>query len=146
MTRDEPWIVAMPCEDAAGASTPLAAHFGRAPCYAVLHGAGARTLALRFVDNTRDETSSCLQPVQRLLGEGVRTIIVRGIGARSLARLQHVGVEVLAAGAATTVEEALQAWHGQLLEHLGPSGICDGPGGRPHGRGAARASDSSDEA
>lgn len=132
MTHDETWIVAMPCEDASGVGAPLAAHFGRAPCYAVVHGTGTQTRALRFLDNTRDEASTCLQPVQRLLGEGVRVIIVRGLGARSLARLQHVGVEVLSAGAALTVEDALRAWHAQRLDRLGPSSICDGPGRRPH--------------
>ncbi|MFH1808180.1 MAG: NifB/NifX family molybdenum-iron cluster-binding protein [Pseudomonadota bacterium] len=130
MAADETSILAVPCNEPAGLGASIAPHFGRAPCYAILRVSGGQVHALHFIANARHQPASCMQPVQRLLVEGVRVIVVRGIGARGLAGLQQLGVEVLDAGIAGTVEEAWKAWGDQLLERLGPSAICDGQRGQ----------------
>jgi predicted Fe-Mo cluster-binding NifX family protein len=84
-----------------------------------------RTVANR---NLHHSHGQC-QPLAAIQGETVDAVVVGGIGAGALAKIQAAGVEVLWSDL-LTVEETLQALDGPGLRRIVPAQTCGHHGGK----------------
>lgn len=110
-----------------GLESPVSGHFGSAPVYMLVD---ADTREARALSNIRavHEHGAC-RPLDALAGESVDAIVVGGIGAGALMKLQGAGIRVFRA-TAPTVAGCLDAFLANAVEEIGPGGAC----GR-HGHG-----------
>lgn len=110
-----------------GLESPVSGHFGSAPIFMLVDAETRRAEALT---NTRavHEHGAC-RPLDALGGHEIDAVVVGGIGAGALMKLQSAGIRVFRA-AAPTVAGCLDAFLGNEAEEIGPGGAC----GR-HGHG-----------
>ncbi len=110
-----------------GLESPVSGHFGSAPIF-MLVDVGTREA--RALTNTRavHEHGAC-RPLDALAGHEIDALVVGGIGAGALMKLQGAGIRVFRATAAT-VAGCLDAFAKNEVEEIGPGGAC----GR-HGQG-----------
>lgn len=110
-----------------GLESPVSGHFGSAPIFMLVD---TETRAARALSNARavHEHGAC-RPLDALAGSDVDAIVVGGIGAGALMKLQSAGIRVFRASA-PTVAGCLDAFLAKEVEEIGPGGAC----GR-HGHG-----------
>ncbi len=101
--------------------SPVSGHFGSAPFFAIVD---RDTGACRIVPN-RDAQHShgACQPLASLAGEGVDAVVVGGIGAGALSKLQAAGVSVFLSEE-PTVEAVLAALKAGTLQLATPATSC----------------------
>ena len=110
-----------------GLESPVSGHFGSAPIFLLVD---AETRQAKALGNTRavHEHGAC-RPLDALAGHRIDAIVVGGIGAGALMKLQGAGIRVFRA-VAPTVAGCLDAFAKNEIEEIGPGGAC----GR-HGHG-----------
>jgi predicted Fe-Mo cluster-binding NifX family protein len=110
-----------------GLESPVSGHFGSAPIYMLVD---VETRQARALTNARavHEHGAC-RPLDALAGEKIDALVVGGIGAGALMKLQGAGIRVFRA-TAPTVAGCLDAFARNEVEEIGPGGAC----GR-HGHG-----------
>jgi len=120
-------ILCIPVTADQGLESPVSGHFGSAPLYVLVD---AETRATRTLSNGRavHEHGAC-RPLDALAGEKVDAVLVGGIGAGALTKLQAAGIRVFRAPA-QTVAGCLDAFVRSEAEEIEPGGAC----GR-HGHG-----------
>jgi predicted Fe-Mo cluster-binding NifX family protein len=113
-----------------GLESPVSGHFGSAPIYMLVDAETRRTNAL---PNARavHEHGAC-RPLDALAGHAIDAILVGGIGAGALMKLQGAGIRVYRA-TAPTVAGCLDAFEKNEAEEIGPAGAC---GRHEHGHEA----------
>jgi len=126
-------VICIPVTKDEGLESPVSAHFGSAPFFMMVDSAQGvlRTVANR---NQVHAHGGC-QPLAAIQGEQVDAIVVGGIGAGALAKIQAAGVEVIWSDR-RTVEETLVALNGSQLQRIAPNQTCGhhhGP--ETHGQG-----------
>ena len=112
-----------------GMNSVVFGHFGSAPVFAV-HDTDAGTTV--FLDNAQaqHEHGAC-NPLWALGNEKVDAILVGGIGARAIARLNEGGIRVYRA-VPGPLNDALKAWSEGRLEEVTVEGACAHHGGCAH--------------
>lgn len=112
-----------------GLESPVSGHFGSAPLFMLVDVETRRAKALT---NTRavHEHGAC-RPLDALAGNEVDALVVGGIGAGALMKLQGAGIRVFRA-TAPTVAGCLDAFAKNEVEEIGPGGAC-GRHGQGHG-------------
>jgi predicted Fe-Mo cluster-binding NifX family protein len=126
-------VICIPVSQDEGLKSRVSAHFGSAPFF-MLVDAEQRTLRTVPNRNQHHAHGQC-QPLAAIQGEQVDAIVVGGIGAGALARIQAAGVEVLWSDL-RTVEETLDALGGPGLQRVAPAHTCGHHhGGEGHGHG-----------
>jgi predicted Fe-Mo cluster-binding NifX family protein len=87
--------IAFPVQEDRGLESPVYGHFGSAPFFMVLDSTDA---SLQAIGNTDAHHShgQC-QPIQALGGTPVDLVVVGGIGAGALMKLQSMGIKVFRA-------------------------------------------------
>jgi len=122
--------ICIPIIEDKGLQSPVSAHFGSAPLFALCDTA---TGDFRTIDNrnAHHQHGMC-QPLAAIGGQGVEAVVVGGIGRGAMMKLQAGGVRVLL-GAPTTVAEALAAHEAGTLSEATPDMACAGHGHGPHG-------------
>jgi predicted DNA-binding protein (UPF0251 family)/predicted Fe-Mo cluster-binding NifX family protein len=110
-----------------GLESPVSSHFGSAPIYMLVD---VETRQASALSNSRavHEHGAC-RPLDALAGHDIDAIVVGGIGAGALMKLQGAGIRVYRA-TAPTVAGCLDAFVKNEAEEIGPGGAC----GR-HGHG-----------
>lgn len=110
-----------------GLDSPVSGHFGSAPIYMLVD---VETLHAKALSNARavHEHGAC-RPLEALAGHDIDAVVVGGIGAGALMKLQGAGIRVFRA-TAPTVAGCLEAFVKNEAEEIGPGGAC----GR-HGHG-----------
>jgi predicted Fe-Mo cluster-binding NifX family protein len=110
-----------------GLESPVSGHFGSAPIFMLVD---VDTREARALTNTRavHEHGAC-RPLDALAGHEIDALVVGGIGAGALMKVQGAGIRVFRASAAT-VAGCLDAFLKNEAEEIGPGGAC----GR-HGHG-----------
>ena len=127
-------IICIPVTEDSGLASPVSAHFGLAPFFMLVDDQGGvlRTVANR---NQVHAHGGC-QPLAAIEGEQVDAIVVGGIGAGALAKIQAAGVAVIWSDR-RTVDETVQALRASQLQRIAPSQTCGHHhGGADHGQGA----------
>jgi predicted Fe-Mo cluster-binding NifX family protein len=128
-------IICIPVIEDQGLNSLPYNHFGSAPAF-VLHNLASAETKVIANRNEHHEHGRC-QPLQALAGEAVDVILVGGIGARALTRLQASGVQVFQAQN-RTVRENIDAFRQGRLPEFTVEAACRGHG---HGRGRRSGSD-----
>lgn len=128
-------ILCIPVTADRGLESPVSGHFGSAPRYLLVD---AETRATRTLANGRavHEHGAC-RPLDALAGERVDAVLVGGIGAGALTKLQGAGIRVFRA-TSPTVAGCLDAFLANEVEEIEPGGACGRHGhghddGREHG-------------
>ena len=116
-----------------GLDSPVSAHFGSAPCFQILDTDSGTCQAVTNA-NAHHAHGMC-QPLAALAGQRFEGVVVAGIGAGALSKLQVAGVKVYHARV-RTIQEALTAWREGTLTEMTPAMSCGGHGhGHEHGHG-----------
>jgi predicted Fe-Mo cluster-binding NifX family protein len=131
--------VCVPITRDEGLESPVSAHFGSAPAFAIVDCDTGDVAVLQ--NRNQHHAHGACQPLAALAGQGVDAVVVGGIGQGALARLQAAGVEVVQAELAT-VREALEGYRSGTLKAMSPRAVCahhgeantDGCGPHRHGR------------
>ncbi|MFH0873029.1 MAG: NifB/NifX family molybdenum-iron cluster-binding protein [bacterium] len=112
-----------------GIESQVYGHFGSAPAFLIVDTEGKEVLT---VDN-RDlhHAHGACNPIQALGGKTVEAMVVGGIGAGALMKLNALGIKVYGAGA-PTVKENLALLSEDKLQELSVDSSC-----RSHGGGCA---------
>lgn len=119
--------ICVPVTTDRGLESPVSGHFGSAPLFMLVD---VQTRVATALTNTRavHEHGAC-RPLDALAGHDIDAIVVGGIGAGALMKLQGAGIRVFRAKA-TTVAGCLESFLKNEAEEIGPGGAC----GR-HGHG-----------
>jgi ArsR family transcriptional regulator len=96
-------------------------HFGSAPAFVIVDTEGKEVLTV----NNRDlhHAHGACNPIMALDGKSVDAMVVGGIGAGAINKLNAMGVKVYAAGA-PTVKENLELLSQDKLEELSSNNAC----------------------
>jgi len=119
----------IPVAENNGLESQVYGHFGSAPVYAVRDTELGHT---EFTDNANQHHAhgGC-QPMQALDGQTVDAIIVGGIGARAIARLNEMGVKVYRA-VEGTLQDVVAGLEAGALTEITTADACSHHGGCDH--------------
>ena len=123
--------ICFPVEQSEGMQSKVYGHFGSAPIFVVVDTA-LQTVS-EIVNRDQHHQHGACSPIKALGGADVDAIVVGGIGAGALMRLQEAGLQVFRAGAYTIADNIALMQQG-LLSTLQPHQVC---GGHAHGGGCA---------
>lgn len=117
--------VCFPVQKNDGLDSVVYNHFGSAPLFVVID---TDTNGLAAINN-RDQhhTHGACNPTKALDNQKVDAVIVGGIGAGALSRLNQMGIRVHRAGA-ETIRENMSLFASQGLPELTVQGYCGGHG------------------
>jgi predicted Fe-Mo cluster-binding NifX family protein len=112
-----------------GMESTVFGHFGSAPVFAVHDTIEGRTT---FIENaTPDHEHGTCNPLWTLGNQLVDAILVGGIGARAINKLNEGGIRVYRA-VPGTLADALSAWTAGSLEEITVESACSHHGGCAH--------------
>jgi predicted Fe-Mo cluster-binding NifX family protein len=121
--------VCIPVAAKNGRESEVYGHFGSAPVFALHDTESGETT---YTDNAnQDHAHGACHPMQALDGKTVEALVVGGIGARAVARLNESGIRVYRAGQATlgdVVDELVKG----ALDEITVDDACAGHGGCSH--------------
>jgi predicted Fe-Mo cluster-binding NifX family protein len=115
-------------EHVAGMNSVVFNHFGSAPAFVVVDAASREMTVVENQD--LHHVHGACNPIKALNGQAVDAMVVGGIGAGALAKLNAMGIRVFGAAAAT-VGENLDLFGAGKLRELMPMNACKGH----HGEG-----------
>lgn len=117
--------ICVPVENNDGMRSKVYGHFGSAPFFAICDMVSGK---VEFMDNgnLHHEHGQC-NPVGALAGRKVSGILVGGIGARALQRLNETGLKVYRAPQGP-LSEAIELFKNGALSELSVSDCCQGHG------------------
>lgn len=108
--------IAFPVTEDRGLESPVYSHFGSAPHFVVLDSGSGAFEALGNTD-AHHEHGQC-QPLKALGGTAVDLVVVGGIGAGALLKLQSQGIKVFRAVEGNVMENLELLKSGKLPEFL----------------------------
>jgi predicted Fe-Mo cluster-binding NifX family protein len=125
----------VPIMDNLGLDSPVSAHFGSAPGFAIADTENGDVLVI--ANQNQHHAHGMCQPLAALAGHQIDALLVGGIGQGALAKLNAGGIRVYLAGVAT-IREAVEAYKAGTLQPVIPGTACahHGPHGHGHGHGA----------
>jgi predicted Fe-Mo cluster-binding NifX family protein len=123
--------ICFPVQKDEGAASPVYGHFGSAPLFVVVD---TDTNELSTIANQdQHHTQGACNPIKALDSRKVDAVVVGGIGAGALTKLNELGIRVHRAQA-ETIGENMSMLASQKLPELTVQGCC---GGHSHGGGCA---------
>lgn len=123
--------ICFPVEQSEGMQSKVYGHFGSAPVF-LLVDTELQSVS-EIVNRDLHHQHGACSPLKALGGASADAIVVGGIGAGALMKLQEAGIQVYRAGA-HTVEDNVRLMQQGLLQILQPNQVC---GGHTHGGGCA---------
>ena len=104
-----------------GIESKVYAHFGSAPAFIIVDTNGKEVLTV----NNKDlhHVHGACNPIMALDGKSVDAMVVGGIGAGALTKLNHLGIKVYGAGA-PTVKENMVLLNENRLQELSVHNSC----------------------
>ncbi len=114
-------LVCFPVECDEQLKSPICDHFGSAPMFIIVDTENMETRAITNT-NMHHSHGNC-HPLSVLAGNKFDTIIVRGIGAGAIQRLNSAGYTVFCTGA-STIEEALKEIADGRLKPVSAGNAC----------------------
>ena len=121
--------VCIPAATDAGLSSTPHGHFGSAP-YFVVYDMGSDTTEVLSNSNQHHTHGAC-QPLSALGGRDVDAVVVGGIGAGAIVKLNASGIRVYRAGDGS-IEDNVKALREGVLIELTPETGCQQHGGCNH--------------
>ncbi len=120
--------IAVPTEGPGGLEAPLSAHFGHSPAFALVEVQGQQLSEPQIIANGDHGPGGCMAQVTRLKQAGAEAVVVGGLGARPLAGLQQVGIEVYHSEGAASVGEAVRLVAQGQARRFAPAQACQSHG------------------
>ncbi len=111
--------IAISAETTAGLDAPVCAHFGHAPCFAVVELEGAETRSVETVANPYLSGHEPGQIPAFIHSLGAQVMLSGGMGGRAVAFFQQYGITV-STGATGTVRETLARYLNGELDGAAP--------------------------
>ena len=124
--------VCFPVLKAEGMNSEVYGHFGSAPAFVVVE-TGSNTIET-ITNSDQHHAHGACNPIKALDNQRVDSIVVGGIGAGALIKLNQQGIRVFQARAKTVIEN-IQMLKGQDLPEFTLQHTCAGHG---HGGGCGR--------
>jgi len=121
--------ICIPAADAQGLDSATYGHFGSAPFF-VIHDPETKRTEVMENTNAHHAHGGC-QPLAALGDHEIDALVVGGIGARAIARLNDSGIKVYRAVEGTVAKNVEQLASG-VLEEITPEGGCAGHNGQDH--------------
>ena len=117
--------ICVPVENNDGPKSAVYGHFGSAPFFAICEAESGK---VEFMDNgnLHHEHGHC-NPLGAIAGKNVAAILVGGIGARALERLNSGGIKAYRAPQGP-LSQALELFRSGKLPEILPSDCCQGHG------------------
>jgi predicted Fe-Mo cluster-binding NifX family protein len=116
--------VAIPSQIPGGLDAALSPHFGHCPAFTLLEVSPQGITEVGVMPNDGHAAGGCLAPVMMLKQAGVEALVAGGMGARPLAGLQQVGIQVYFNEGAPTVREAAGLVAAGQARIFGPAQVC----------------------
>ncbi|CAO0824063.1 NifB/NifX family molybdenum-iron cluster-binding protein [Desulfarculales bacterium] len=116
--------IAIPSQNPGGLGAALSPHFGHCPAFTLLEISPQGIVELAVLPNQEHAAGGCLSPVMMLKQAGVEVLVVGGMGARPLAELQRVGIQVFFNEGAPTVRQAAELVAVGQARVFGPAQVC----------------------
>ena len=109
-----------------GLNAPVSEHFGHCEVFTVADIEDDKIVkAWPLLNDDDGQEHNCAIPVQRIMNEGVKHMIVGGIGRGPLMGFQQIKIDVHT-GATGTVEDTLKAYIKGSLDLADPNNTCKG--------------------
>lgn len=115
--------VCFPVQDNRGIESTVYNHFGSAPLFVVVNISTKETSSISNSD--LQHMHGACNPMKALSGENVNAVVVGGIGAGALSRLNQLGVTVYRAQG-QTIRENIDLFEQNRLLILAPQHCCHG--------------------
>ncbi|WP_366922263.1 NifB/NifX family molybdenum-iron cluster-binding protein [Metallumcola ferriviriculae] len=122
--------IAVPSETPGGLGASRSAHFGHCDVFTMVDIEDGEIKDVSVLPNSDHEHGGCLAPVKALLLNGVRAMVVGGMGPNPLAGFQAAGISVYL-GSGDTVKDAVQAFVDNSAPRMDNNSTC-GCGGHGH--------------
>jgi predicted Fe-Mo cluster-binding NifX family protein len=113
-----------------GFESQVYGHFGSAPAFLIVDTEGKEVLTVSNQD--LHHVHGACNPIMALDGKAVNVMVVGGIGAGALMKLNASGIRVYAAGASTVKENLALLGENKLQELCRESSCCSHRGGCAH--------------
>ena len=122
--------ICIPVKTDQGLDSPVSEHFGSAPLFMIVDTDSAACRAVAN-HNAHHAHGMCM-PLNSLQGERLDGIVVGGIGAGALFKLQAAGLQVYLSRC-RTVADTVAAYKAGELQTVEPGMACGGHHGHVHG-------------
>lgn len=119
-------LVAIPSVNPGGLEAALMPHFGHCDVFTLVTVEDGAVKEVATLPNMPHDSGGCTTPVQHLADRGVSVMLAGGMGIRPLEVFLQSGIQVLYAGTAGTVSQAVSGYTQGLLPHFGDNGLCKG--------------------
>lgn len=117
--------ICFPVAEVKGIESEVYGHFGSAPVFMLVETESKTITTINNKD--QDHVHGACNPTKALNNQNVDAIVVGGIGAGALSKLNQLGIKVFRANAAT-VKENLAMLKSQNLSELTMQQCCPGHG------------------
>ena len=124
--------ICIPVEKDDGIDSPVCAHFGSAPVFMIVDTDSLTCKAVK--NNNQHHAHGMCQPLATLSGEQFDGIVVGGIGAGALGKLQSANIKVYQTGF-STIKETVEAYKNSQLKEVTPHTACNQHHGHGHQHG-----------
>ncbi|NTV66834.1 MAG: dinitrogenase iron-molybdenum cofactor biosynthesis protein [Chlorobaculum sp.] len=118
--------IIIPLDEYSGPQSKVCDHFGSAPFFALVDTVAGE---VEIIDNKNmhHDHGQCT-PADLFTELGASAVVVKGIGAGAVARLQSLGIAVFMAGSATTLIQVIESFGNGTLKKLEAQQTCQGHG------------------
>ena len=113
-------LVSIPVMDRSGLASPVGAHFGKVPSYAIFDTENGQ---LNFLENTSEHLGGVGMPPELLSKAGVNIVLCSGLGPKAVDMLTSLGIQVHV-GAKGTVKDTIDAWKAGKLPKANMDNAC----------------------
>lgn len=103
-----------------GMDDAICQHFGRAPTFTLIDLDNGD---IKVLQNVSEHMGGTGLPTEAILSEGVKVMIVGGLGPKAVTLFNQAGVEVFV-GAAGTVRDAVDDWKAEMLIRADLDNAC----------------------
>ncbi len=117
--------ICFPVQNDKGMDSTVYNHFGSAPVFVVVDTATETVVSV--INRDQHHVHGACNPLKALDGQQIDAVVVGGIGAGALARLNQAGISVHRS-AAGTVRENVVLFSAKQLQQLTLQGCCGGHG------------------
>lgn len=112
-----------------GLDSPISGHFGHCRAFIVSTIKDGEIVEVETISN--DGHTSCAQPVNLLVENGVEVLITMGMGMRPFMAAQQSGLKVMR-GTGGSVRDAVNLYIQGKSQTMGNDGLCQGGGAHGH--------------
>ena len=124
----ESLLLAVPSNNPGGLEASRSDHFGHCDLFTLVNIENGAIEKVETVANQEHGAGGCMVPVSFLRDQGVKAIVVGGIGARPLQGFSEVGIEVYFADRNNiqNVKEVVEGMIGGQFPLIRPDQACNG--------------------